>query len=157
MLPSQIKQMLNDDDMFKKYFKFTSVRNPWDRVVSAYNYYIKKLGQGKMSFLEYNMLGRDVSSEETNHVYPAPVSNILKSVPEHFHCVRFENLVDDVCDVCDQLGIPHEIDKFPHRKDNKTNNKHYSEYYNKQTRGIVEERFADDIERFDYEFQRIKK
>jgi len=63
------------------------------------------------------------------------------------HILRFENLNEDWCNFCKKVGLDLEL---PHV--NKSPGKHYTEYYDDETREIVAKRYAKDIEYFNYEF-----
>ena len=133
------------------YFKFSFVRNPWSRVVSLYNRKEGKQMKNKMSFVEFvNWI--ELATDTCTR--PIPSRNMLdffkldNKVKMDF-IGKLENLQADFDIVCDKIGIPRQ--QLPHK--NKTNHKHYTEYYDDETREIVAEKFAKDIEYFGYKFE----
>ena len=138
------------------YFKFVFVRNPWDRILSAFlnkavmgaskKNQLKRYAQFKDSpFSEfvYSIKNSDVNREERH------IRSQIKFVPDYIDFIgKYENITADMNRVCEEIGIP--FDGFPHM--NKTKHKHYTEYYDNETREIVAEKYAKDIEHFDYKF-----
>ena len=128
---------------FDGLYKFTCVRNPWDRMVSYYftptqqvgtwdRKEFRKIISKALSVADYLRLGK---GEED------PFGNVD-------YIMRFENLADDFRIVCTTLGIP--TASLPQY--NRSNREHYSKYYNDELRELVRERFAPEIERFGYTF-----
>jgi hypothetical protein len=135
-----MKQTLGNR-VFKDYFKFTFVRNPWARCVSSYEYILKwnkennvALPESFVSFL--NNIGVGKYGQQSDFGYGC----------DYF--AKLENLSDDLDFLCEKLKLPRY--KLPHR--NKTNHKHYTEYYDEETKAIVDEMYAKDIEQFEYKF-----
>ena len=65
---------------------------------------------------------------------------------------RFERLQEDLTAVFSEIGLEPGLveDQLPHR--NRSHHGHYRDFYTPETAAIVAERFAKDIEYFDYEF-----
>ena len=64
---------------------------------------------------------------------------------------RFENRENDLQYISQKIGV--NIDSNIHqRKIQMRNKKHYTEYYDDETRQIVAEKYAEDIEYFGYKF-----
>jgi hypothetical protein len=130
---------------FGDLYKFTCVRNPWDRMVSYYftptqnaaawdRKKFRKIIVKAPPVAEYLRL-----NERDNN----PFQNVN-------YIIRFENLVNDFRTVCRALGIsPTTLPQY-----NRSNREHYSKYYDEELRGLVRTRFAAEIERFGYTFER---
>jgi hypothetical protein len=145
------------DENEKKYFTFTFVRNPWERFLSEYFYIRKQHGCGcdeKEFNLKYSTF-RDFVVEggasccwyahnfpQIDFVFNANQNKLTNFVG------RCEDMQTDFDYVCKKIGIS-KIE-LPYR--NPTKHKHYTEYYNDETREIVAERYAKDIEYFGYEY-----
>ena len=152
---------LKEQALSNDYFKFTFVRNSWDRFISLYKFRVKTnqtgLGENPIPFKDcskkiyhkdskyYNISGerqRLMLSTQLDWITDGSGNIALDFIG------RFENLQEDFNTICDKIGIPQQ--QLPHR--NKTEHKHYTEYYNDETRQIVAEKYAKDIEYFGYEF-----
>jgi hypothetical protein len=132
------------NEQFRRLYKFTCVRNPWDRLVSYYftptqkpeNWNRKKFRETiskAVSVPDYLRLDNGDAN---------PFANV--------DCImRFENLADDFRGVCDAIGIsPPALPQY-----NRSNRQHYSKYYDNELRELVGARFAAEIERFNYSFE----
>jgi chondroitin 4-sulfotransferase 11 len=164
--------MLNYPNEFNLYFKFTSVRNPWDKVVSFYHYHVKRKWDLKWdwdatnapAFTEFVKITSSYTKQKQESIFqggPSPctyhkriASNQLDWITDENqnimvdYIMRLENLQQDFDIVCDKIGIPRQ--QLPHQ--NKSKHKYYTEYYDDETREIVAKKYAKDIEYFGYEF-----
>ena len=132
------------DEQFRSFYKFTCVRNPWDRMVSYYftptqnpETWNRKKFRGiiskAVSVADYLRL----DDEEQD-----PFANVD-------HIIRFENLADDFGTVCSRLNIsPPTLPQY-----NRSIRECYSKYYDDELRELVRTRFAREIERFGYKFE----
>lgn len=165
------KETLGEE--WSDYYKVAFVRNPWDRLVSWYTMirekgqptrYKRFTGLGKYNKLRHYVLENSNSFEEFLYNCVDTIDdtdgkksflyNQLDYVSDEAGALlvdfigRFENLHDDSRTVFKNLGISGA--SLPHK--NSSNHRHYLSYYTDETRDLVAERYARDIEFFGYEF-----
>lgn len=125
------------------YFSFAFVRNPWARKVSLWKYWLLR-AESKWSFKKYVIEKREDSKGYTPY-YCDKEGNILLDF-----IGKVEDLQGGIDIICDKVGIPHR--KLPEKHIHQTKHKHYTEYYDDETKQIVAERYAKDIVSFGYEY-----
>ena len=126
---------------FAEYFTFAVVRNPYERAVSAWQWH-KKVQMPEISFK-----GFLTAEHEGNHNHPQ-----IEFIEEDGRIIvdkvyRYEKLDAVWKDLRCLFGITSK----PHL--NKTDRKHYSAYYDAETRPLVEAMFRRDIMLFNYHFE----
>jgi hypothetical protein len=152
-------------------FRFSIVRNPWDRLVSAWRSkigpggagkerFLKKLSDtaseneldaAKSDFLEFVRLLPGSPLLRNNHFRPQ--AELLSGIELDF-VGRFECYGDEIAHVLNEVGLGRLASAIPHR--NLTyEGLHYSEYYNHESRDFVGDRFQADIARWDYSFETV--
>ena len=148
----EISKKKKDIDV-SDYFKFSFVRNPWDLVLSLYLY---KKRESKVTG-ELRQYYADNYLKQTSNGFGWFVKNCMHDQKLQSWFLRdeecdfigkFENLDEDFTEVCRRIGLP-QI-KLP--ACNKTEHKHYAEYYDEETKQIVADKYAKDIEYFNYKF-----
>lgn len=150
-----------DPNKFNQYFKFAFVRNPWDRLVSAF-FYLKKGGSNAMD-KHWAMKNIDKYStfEEfvIDWVSPENINRYFHFIPQYKfiydqslylkvdYVGKFENLNQDFEVVANKLNIHQSLPYI-----NKSNRKDYQSYYSKKTKEIVAQVYKQDIELLGYRF-----
>ncbi len=134
------------------WFRFGFVRNPWDRLLSAWTMFRRD----RPGHLEA-MFGRPAGDVDfpdfvhgTESVRNHHWEEQWKFVPpEELDFVgRVETFDRDMERIRGRLGLPATV--LPRR--NATEHDRYSAYYDDATRAVVATRWARDVERFGYEF-----
>ena len=151
-------------------YRFAIVRNPWDRLLSAWadkirgrsrdDRRLKRLGQTAepdavaAAMTDFPSFVR-VLEESLLFAHDAhfqPQAQILGSIELDF-VGRFERYVESVGHALEAVGLGHLTTSLGHR--NRTSDgSHYSTWYDEESRGIVARLYAADIERWGYEFER---
>ena len=129
-------------------FVFTTVRNPYSRAVSIYKHRswdsIKTFSDFCRAIIKNNYPSRWAkwhSTELTEHIFD-------KGTLKVDFVMKLENIQEDFNTVCDKIKIPYQ--EIPHR--NKSKHKHYTKYYNNETRAMIAQKYARDIDYFGYKF-----
>tara|TARA_Y100000310_G_scaffold163816_2_gene163630 strand:- start:5072 stop:5680 length:609 start_codon:yes stop_codon:yes gene_type:complete len=129
------------NEIFNSYYKFTSIRNPWDREVSGYFW---KTDTHRVSFKQY--LNKKIYNNYSGYYR-------IDGRPSIDGYIRYEYLEKDTHMILKKLNIDiGDIDYPTAKTTSRTHDKHYTEYNDDETREIIAKKYTKDIEYFGYEF-----
>lgn len=138
------------ESVWREYFTFSFVRNPWDRLVSGF-FFDKGNRQQALrdrtrdGFAAYAQRYIDArGAQQTDYLLDAAGEPLVDFIG------RVESMALDWRTICGALDID-----IPLPHENRSGHGHYSTYYDATTRGLVEERCAADIARFGYRFEAV--
>lgn len=150
------------EQIWNDYYKFSIVRNPWDRAVSFFFWENRKAPELLTRKRFYHYLG--VPYDELNltrkrfleYIRGDWSNNDKYYSIDGKQCVdfviRYEYLEEDFNKVCDAIRIS--LKNLPRLKTGmRQKNFHYSYYYDTEARRIVEDRNQFDINHFNYQFE----
>jgi hypothetical protein len=165
------------DEFYESTFKFTFVRNPWDRLASLYKSYLDdpmllsnlaghrrakgtshrlescyslvSSTEGFIEFVDYLSTANIVKIGLYNRKEWSQFNPQLDWIPDDIDFIgKFENLKNDFDFVCNQIGHP----PVELSHENKTEGASYQEMYDDKAKDTVYEMYSDEINRFGYEF-----
>ncbi|MEM7239723.1 MAG: sulfotransferase family 2 domain-containing protein, partial [Pseudomonadota bacterium] len=157
-------QLAFSADEIERFFTFTFVRNPWDRVVSSYCY-LKAGGRNPADAADAARIvapHRDFDTFVRAYLGSGREPRQKHFIPQHRFLAatgggpplvdfigRFERLEGDFATVCERLDIENRLDR-----ENATGSRpaDYRSLYTDQTAEIVGRAYARDAELFDYGF-----
>lgn len=138
------------EEVWRTYFKFSVIRNPFDYVVSLYFWEMRKAGRARESFRDYLMSNSEV------------IDNFCKKTYVDGQCgmdfvVRFENLEDDLRVLSEKLGLPRQFyDEFRSlnakkgvRPQNATTEEMFAGFH--EGVDLIMDGCREEIERFGYQ------
>ena len=146
---------------FERYFKFSFVRNPWDRLVSTF-FFLKKGGVNEMDrrfaaeqLAKYDSFDKFVNSWLTREnvwswVHFRPQYHFIcdSSLRRQVDFVgRTETIGADFNYVCQRLGVSASL-----KWSNRSKHMPYNKYYTTELRDRVASVYAEDIALFGYSF-----
>lgn len=128
--------------VWDSHFKFTVERNPWDRQVSQYFWTTRRLGDRRPAFGDY--------------LRKAPVMRNWSIYTENDrllvdHVIRHDDLEAGLQAVVARLGAP-ALAPMPKAKGSFRAGGSYRDFYDAETREIIAQRHAREIELFGWQF-----
>lgn len=156
------KEML-PEELFRKLFKFTFVRNPWDLQVSSFHHIRRERPEFMHGIEDFSEFMRWKFNPERPYQYHIDTSLQLQTdyiVDLHGHNLvdfigRTERLQQDFDTACQKIGIP--STELPQKRVAKNRDKDYRSYYRDDTAELVAKHFARDIEMLGYRFDPTKE
>jgi len=157
------KQLLETEliteNVWNDYFKFTFVRNPWDRAYSSYLWVMKdrKIKGTFDSFIKKEGVFKEVLTNQKikyNRACHLWLQTDFFTFNESYDLDfigHFETLQEDILQINRELNI----DKIFNQHSNKSGNrvKHYSFFYGKKNRKLIETLYQTDIDVLKYSFE----
>jgi hypothetical protein len=145
---SEVKKAIGAE-AWSSYLKFSIERNPFDKVCSFYFWDRKRGGAAeKMSFREFVLCGRgaDVSDFDLYSI---------SQVPRMDRIARYENLAAELDDISAELGLPERLSctlESINAKAGIRQSGTVDDFYDSETRRMIEMQFAREIAFFGYRF-----
>lgn len=154
-----------DFNLVKPDFTFAFIRNPFDRLVSAYKtkWVSEDYHQGGFKNFVKHYLGNQEANDNSDagsffrwsHVMPwtDPRMKLFDADGNKRidYYGRFENFSDEIEEIIKKLGLSNPK-KFPHENNNHRK-KHYSEMYDDETYAIASKFYKTDLELSHYKFE----
>ena len=140
-------------DIFKNFYKFSVIRNPFDTIVSHY-YWLNSPNNKSSQATTFNKILQELE----NNVYPNyGLLNLNKLMDKNFEkvicdkIIKYEDLNKGLSFVFNKLGIPFDGELKVFKKKT-TIKKNYRDFFNAKSKKLIMEIFWKDFELFNYDF-----
>ncbi|ETN95796.1 sulfotransferase family 2 domain-containing protein [Zhouia amylolytica] len=157
------KQLLElelvDEKIWNSYYKFTVVRNPWERILSAYFWFngnkvikssfrnfLNKEGLYKKTLTDFSV--KEYRGDHLLSQYEFITINDQIMVDK---IIPFENLKIDFFELVKNLGLT--SFELPHRKERKKAVSHYSHFFNGEDIELIKDKYSLDIQMLKYKYE----
>lgn len=120
------------------YFKFTIVRNPYDRMLS---YYFWGKGKNNQEFNRNEFINFIKMNKCFQHEY----------IDNTFHIIHFENLIDELKEIECFKDIVN-FNNYPTLNASTNSKKNYNEILDRELKDLIFNKYKKDFELFGYEY-----
>lgn len=151
-MPAALMRLQLGEQVWNDYWKFCTVRDPFDKAASAF-----------MSYIHYNPLPTDDAQDigKLRTAFEAwlasgraPIDRDKYLIDGEFcvdEVIRYENLHADLASVCERLAIPFDAARLPELKTGtRRTDIDLAHLYSPHALAMVAELYADELERFGY-------
>ena len=125
-------------DKIEKYFKFTIVRNPYDRILS---FYLWSKGKNNQVFNRNEFIKFIKNNNSLQHKY----------IDNTFHIIYYENLIKDLKNI-ECLKDIVDFNYYPKLNASSNSLRNYNEIFDKELKDLVFYKYKKDFELFGYEY-----
>lgn len=141
------KKMKMTPEKWDNYYKFCFIRNPYDRIVSAWNH----VNRFNIPFKNFLNLGDTCNDVEYMHMFMPQYRSMINEKAKKYvdYIGFFENLDEDFEKILNNLGVKNII----HNTNSKLNvriHKPYYEYYDQETLDKVNILMNEDFNNLEY-------
>ena len=138
-------------NIFNEYYKFSVVRNPYDRLVSHFSWLCnlqrKSSSPNKNDFIHFvDEIAKKQLYKTEQHLIPQYQYVVIDGKIAVDYIIHFENLANEFNLLCNKLGIDAELEKRM-----VSNRAKFNEYYNYKTKQKVYEIYKEDFSLFSYD------
>lgn len=167
-MPAKAVRALAGPDVWGAYFKFCVVRNPFDKMVSAYKFFTSlepavPRPAGVLASLRHRFARPGPASdlkagfENWLRTVPLPLDRNKYTIDGRFcmdYVIRYESLAGGIREVCERLDIEFRPDGLPHLKKSEGPKIPVEAYYSPASIEMVERAYQFELETFGYTFPR---
>jgi hypothetical protein len=139
-------------ERFDQYFKFAFVRNPWERLVSEYEFLLSRPNHGRHQRVKKMAQFSEFIQMQKNRKDAHQLNMLIDSKGQMLtdFIGKMENLDQDWNSICERIGISYQ--PLPHKKVNQR--RAYQSYYDSDTIRLVATHWAREIDYFEYWYEK---
>jgi hypothetical protein len=147
-MPAAAIKALLGQELWNSYFKFCAVRDPFDKLVSAFHYFMPDAEKiTKPSNLKQEFEKWLLTSE-------LPLDRNKYTIDGEFcmdAIIRYEHLAEDMRRVCERLAVDFDMAELPTLKRGGRPKRALTDYYTKTSAETVKRLFQFELEHFGYD------